>query len=128
MLKRPIFTGFTGFLCNDLSYIINHSKTLATLSTHNQIIPQFQLFRKSVTLNVVQGNSNWYQTVEFSSIYHHTKFERNWFISVRSMLTHFGGLLDFSSTAPRHSTPDTGTLWFLLCGPKFLNKSGFLAT
>ena len=31
----------------------------------------------TVVLNEGQGHSNWYQTVEISGLYHHSKFERS---------------------------------------------------
>ena len=36
----------------------------------------------TVTLNEDQGHPNWYQNAEFSSLYPHTKFERNWSVNV----------------------------------------------
>ena len=33
--------------------------------------------QKTVTLNKSQGHQNWYQNVELSGTYHHTKFEKN---------------------------------------------------
>ena len=38
---------------------------------------KFCLPPKPATLNVGQGNRNWHQTVQFSAVYHHTKFEIN---------------------------------------------------
>ena len=35
-----------------------------------------------MTLNQGQGHPNWYQNVELSGLYHHTKFERNWSVNV----------------------------------------------
>ena len=37
----------------------------------------------TVTLNEGQGLTNWYQTTQFSSVYHHTKFERNQSVNIR---------------------------------------------
>ena len=33
------------------------------------------------------GHLNWYQTVEFSHVYHHTNFKRNWFTGVPKQAT-----------------------------------------
>ena len=38
---------------------------------------KFPLSPMTVTLNEEQVHSHWYQTIQFSGIYHHTKFERN---------------------------------------------------
>ena len=37
---------------------------------------------KAVALNERQRHANWYQNVELSGLYHHTKFERNQSVSV----------------------------------------------
>ena len=43
---------------------------------------EFLISHTTVTLNEGQGNQNWYQNVELSSLYHYTKFERNLSIDV----------------------------------------------
>ena len=40
-----------------------------------------------MTLNVRQDHSNWYQTIQFSGVYHHSKFERN--LCIRAKLKFF---------------------------------------
>ena len=44
-----------------------------------------QVFNSHATLtfNEGQGHSNWYQNIEFTSFYLHTKFERNWSVIVQ---------------------------------------------
>ena len=49
----------------------------------------FWLSNTPVTLNQGQGQLDWYQNVEYNgiyheynSIYHHTKFESNWFMNI----------------------------------------------
>ena len=44
--------------------------------------PKFLIFHTTVTLNASQGHLSWYQNVEHSVLYHHTKFERNWSVNV----------------------------------------------
>ena len=41
----------------------------------------FSLSRRIVTEG--QGHSNQCKTIEFSSVYHYAKFERNWFADVQ---------------------------------------------
>ena len=66
-------------LQSPLSYTISPCKhQFSTECLHN-----FQFFHKPVTLSQGQGNSNWYQNVEFSHVlYHYSKFERNWLINI----------------------------------------------
>ena len=63
----------------------------ATLQ-HNHLY-KFELSQNPATTNAEQGYSEWWQTVKFSSVYHHTKFERHQFII---LWTHANG------TATRH--------------------------
>ena len=41
------------------------------------------LSEMTVTLSENQGQSHWHQTIQFSDIYHCTKFERNWSVNDR---------------------------------------------
>ena len=47
------------------------------LNLHENGQHKFLISYTIVTLNEGQGHPNWYQNVELSDIYHHTKFERN---------------------------------------------------
>ena len=43
----------------------------------------FQLSGNSVALSEDQGNSNWFQNVEFCHVYHQSKLERNQLMSIQ---------------------------------------------
>ena len=81
MLKWSIFTILTGFLCSHLPHIINHCEYLSYfIPWYNRMITQVQAVLDSVTLREGTGHSHWYQNVECSHAYHHTKCERDQFI------------------------------------------------
>ena len=73
-----------GFLCSDRSHNINANVWPTSRRFATEQLHKFQLSRNEVTLNEGQGYSRWNQNVEFNHVYHHAKFERNRFISVRT--------------------------------------------
>ena len=48
----------------------------------NRMTAQLQLSCDLVTLSEHQGHSNWNQTVMFRCVYHHIRFQTNWFTGV----------------------------------------------
>ena len=48
-------------------------------------VQKFLFSHTIATLNEAQGHSHWYQTVQVSGIYHHTKFERNRPVNVQML-------------------------------------------
>ena len=59
----------TGLLHSHLHYINNHHATLQKNDCTSSSLPE--------TLSEHQSHSNWNQTVQFSHVQHHTKFETN---------------------------------------------------
>ena len=83
ILKWSIFAILTGLLHSHSPYIINHCNSFHYFIPFHNIITVQVLFHNLVTLKEGHGLSNWYQAVDVSHVYHHNKFERNWYISIQ---------------------------------------------
>ena len=72
-----------GLLHSHLPYIINHDRHLSCfMQLVNRMTAQVLASCDPLSLSECQGHSRWIQTIEFSCIVHHTKFEINRFTSV----------------------------------------------
>ena len=72
-------------------------KTFVKKSAQKTILPS----HKAVTLKEGQGDSSWYQNVEFSAVYDHPKFKRNQFVNVQAQTNIKGGFFSSSNHISR---------------------------
>ena len=108
LLKQSISLILPGLLCRHVPTILNHCESFGHFKPfHNRMIAQI-LSSNPVTSTEGLSHSSQFQTLQFSSIYHHTQFEINWHKLVLKVyfLKYINGLFFFA-----YQLPETHLAW-----------------
>ena len=101
----------TWLLCSHLLYIINHDKSCGRfMQLENRMIAQVKLSLNPVTLGESQCHSNWYQSKDFSHIYHYTKFKKMYMLLIDPKTTSLASQstpVRFTKQPYKDSLPET---------------------